>query len=77
MWDFIKYFLSIIGAGAAIVLVIVLLVLAYSFFKPRTKDKGCDTCRFYKLNCTEEPCLYCEDNDCYQRNNLDGQDELE
>jgi hypothetical protein len=79
MWEYIEFFLKIIGAGAAIIAVLfilgVLVIAIASFFKPRTKDKGCEKCRFYNLNCTEEPCIYCEDGDCYRRK--DGQDELE
>jgi hypothetical protein len=79
MWKYIEFLLKIIGAGLAIIAILFILGgLVYaiaSFFKPRLKDKGCETCRYAKLNDIEEPCIYCEDGDCYQRNN--GQDELE
>jgi hypothetical protein len=81
MLEFIEYLLKVIGFGTIIIVVLALFVLLIaaisSFFKPRPKDKGCETCRYAKLNCTEEPCICCEDGDCYQRGNLDGQDELE
>jgi hypothetical protein len=81
MWEYIEYLATVIGFGALLIVVMALFVLLIavvsSFFKPRPKDKCCETCRFYKFNCTEEPCICCEDGDCYQRNNLDGQEDLD
>jgi hypothetical protein len=78
MLEFIEYPATVIGFGALLIVVLALFVLLIaavsSFFHPRPKDKCCDTCRYAKLNCTEEPCICCEDGDCYQRSSLEGQE---
>lgn len=52
---------------------VVAVTLAYErLTKP--KPYSCETCKYVKWNCIDEPCFSCEDESRYVKSSLEGQE---